>query len=385
MATANTLTLDLSEKDAGRHPLYRRIGLLNGLFIGLALGLGVWGLEALRIISLPFQLYLPTLALGIVLVTIICALAGWLTARAGRTWLTVLAWFGAAVVCMLFIGYLAYQGRTLLVWLADGRFWGREVYPNVLGGTPGGLILGGFLIILVLLVLGLVQGYRLENITNNLGGKTRLDGRAWFALLLPVPFVFLAGLITKNVMDDPAAQAGQIAYQVIERVNSYDGDLDQLSRQEGINYAALTGVRDEISDDYTLGIGEVSPANSTVAIVADFANGAWVYCRVVNAQMNFCYDASLPYTIGLRSLLTGEPLPDPCRGCLPQNASDWRAWLSDQGERLGPEPRIERLAQWGSHVLMRAESASGDEAIECWFEGITRVNIAACENVAAQE
>ena len=57
--------------------------------------------------------------------------------------------------------------------------------------------------------------------------------------------------------------------------------------------------------------------------------------------------------------------------------------LSGEGiRREGEEVRhkVERVAQWGSHVLMRATGAS-DNAVECWYEGVTRVYLTGCAPV----
>jgi hypothetical protein len=58
--------------------------------------------------------------------------------------------------------------------------------------------------------------------------------------------------------------------------------------------------------------------------------------------------------------------------------ADTRAWLLDRGRGFGGAPQITRLAQWGSHVLMRAADPAGGQAIDCFFEGIAPVTITEC-------
>ena len=53
MAEARPFELDLDEPEQHTRPAYRRLGLLNGLLIGLALGLGAWALEIVRVARLP--------------------------------------------------------------------------------------------------------------------------------------------------------------------------------------------------------------------------------------------------------------------------------------------------------------------------------------------
>lgn len=372
--------LDLSAVEAEKLPAYRRIGLLNGLLIGLALGLGAWGLEAWRVAQLPVTGYLPSLALGLGLMVILGGFVGWLSSRIARTPVTVALWIIAGVLGILIMGYTPYYGRTFMAWLADWRFRGRDVYPYVLEGNATGLILGGLLIILVLAVLGLLQSYRLENITSEVSHAGRLSRRGWVSLLVPLPMVFLAGLVTQGVMANPTAPAVEITNRAILVAQGYDGDLRDLDLGDGISYIALRPVQEMIDGDFTLSIVDVNPLNATVVVRAEFSEGGWVYCRVINGQLTFCDDASPAYTRGLRSVITGEPLPEGCRGCGLQATGEVNVWLAERRDRLGSNPIIERLGQEGSHVLM---SVTGDDGyvIECWIEGVAPTRVTGCREV----
>jgi hypothetical protein len=371
--------VDFSAVSAEDLPVYRRLGAINGLLIGLALALGAWGPEAWRVARLPVTAYLPSLLLGLGLVVALCGLVGWSTSRIARTPVTVLLWIATAVISMLILGYLPYYGRTFTSWLADSRFRGRAVFPYTSEGSPAGLILGGLLIILVLAVLGLLQGHRLENLTSEVSHRGRLNGRGWVSLLLPLPLVFLASLITQSVMSNPTAPALDVTHGAIAVAQNYEGDLRQLDLGDGIDYGALRPVQGMIGGEYTLSIVDVNPLNSTVIVRADFANGAWVYCRVINDQLTFCYDGAPIYTIGLRSLITGEPPPEECRGCILQATDEAADWLDERRDRFGDEPTIERIVQQGSHVLMRV---AGDViTAECWIEGVTPTRLTACREV----
>lgn len=378
MADAQPLELDLSGEEARGSRLYRRLGLINGLLIGAALSLGAWGWEFLKVLRLPVQLVLPALVAGLVIVILLGGLVGWLTSRIGKTAITAVVWVLMGAAMVLIMGYLPYNGRTLAAWLVDTRFWGRPVFPFALEGGIVGLILGGLLIMLALLVLGLLQNYRLENMVVEARNKRSFGWQTWFSLLLPLPIVFAASLLTQRMMSNPASSAADLTYKAIERVRAYDGDLYQLGLQEGISYAALEPVRDRLQGDYELGVADVNPLNSTVIVAGYFQNGAWIYCRIINDQLSFCYDASPPYTIGFRSLITGEPLPDPCRGCGLRVDDEWAGWLADRRAQLGTEPQIERLAQEGSQTLMQVTNPSTGFAIECWIEGVGPTVLTSC-------
>jgi hypothetical protein len=205
-----------------------------------------------------------------------------------------------------------------------------------------------------------------------------MSARSWFILLLPTPFVALIAFLTSSVQLNPAANAANAVHHAIEVARTTEGDLFQQGIRDGINYGALNAVRDQLTENYALRVGEIEPNSSQTFILADFDNGAWVNCRALNDQLSFCYDALPPYTIGLSSLISGEPPPEDCLTCTIRTSDEWATWLRGQSESLGPDPQIERLAQWGGYVLMRIAAADGDYAIQCRFDKMTPVQLEMC-------
>ena len=141
-----------------------------------------------------------------------------------------------------------------------------------------------------------------------------------------------------------------------------------------------------MSDEYELSIGSVDlSVNDTIMVVVDFDNGAWINCRVVAEQLSFCSDASLPYMQGLPAVLATGELPEDCPYCKFSVSDEWRGWLRDQQARSTGTPRISRLAQWGSYVLVQAAWEDSGHAIECLFEGLSPVRLNRCWEVNTQE
>ena len=103
---------------------YRRASVWNGVLIGLALALGVWGVEAVRLAQAPVPLQYPSLILGSCILIGLAGFTGWLTGRWENTGWALLAWLVTAVLAAFLIAYQPTFGRTLTVWLADRRFWG---------------------------------------------------------------------------------------------------------------------------------------------------------------------------------------------------------------------------------------------------------------------
>ncbi|HFD40290.1 MAG TPA: hypothetical protein ENJ31_10665 [Anaerolineae bacterium] len=358
--------------------LSRRIGLLNGLLIGLALAVGTWGADALFWVSVQGWVVYPSLIVGGLLLTGLGGLTGWLTARINRAWAGLLLWLIAALLMMRLIGHIPYEGRTWTVWLADRRAWGLPIYPYDPGAATG-VLLAGFFAVLALAFLGLLQPYRTEGIAAEADDHGRLGGRGWFLLLLPLPLVLAVGLLADSMVSRPLRQAPQLVREAIRTGRTYPGDLFELSLREGLNYNAIAPVREQMSEQYRLSVGAVDlSAADTIFVVADFDNGAWIACRILAGHLSFCYDASPPYRQGFPALIaTGETPPD-CPACDLTVDDDLRAWLRERAARLGDAPRLTRLAQWGSYVWLRAESPDGSYAIECRFRGFSPVHLEAC-------
>jgi hypothetical protein len=309
-------------------------------------------------------------------VLVVGALAGWLAARPSNPLLGALTWLAAAAVIMLVAGHLPFEGRTLLAWLADRRFWGLAIYPFD-AGAQWRMVVASFFPVLVLITLGLLQDYRLDGIQSAMSAR-RLGGRAWLLLLLPLPVVLAGGLAADGVVNGPLRDPLLEAAQVMRVVSGYSGDLDVLTRQTGINYSAVHSVRGQLSSGFQLMLGEIDLGEEqTVVVVADFDNGAWINCRVLVDQVSFCQDARPAYVQGLQLLLAGQDLSQ-CADCQLQASTDWQAWLSDKGRFTGT-PQISRVAQRGSYVLMRAANPGSGYALECLFQGIRTIRLVQCK------
>jgi hypothetical protein len=369
------------EQEVASRRLALRLGLLNGCLIGLSLGLGVWALDAIFLIAAPVRLGGLSLLLGIVALVILGGLSGWLAAWVDRGWASGLIWLVAASLMVSVIGHAPYEGRTLLVWVTDRRSWGLPVYAFS-DAAQTGMWLAGFFILLLLGLLGLIQSYRLESVAGETEAGGRPGLRGWFLLCLPLPLVLAVGLVADGMVNSPLRGAPQLVNEVIRTGRTYSGDLFALSREEGVNYNAIAGLQDQMSENYALSLGSIDlGAAETVHVVADFDNGAWINCRVVMDQVALCYDASLPYMQGFPSLLTSGVLPEDCPQCYFRTDDEQRAWLRARSENFRGPPRVSRLAQWGSYVLIQAESSDGEYVIQCLFEGASPVQLQRCWEV----
>ena len=138
--------------------------------------------------------------------------------------------------------------RSLIVWLADRRSWGLPIYPSS-ESAGAGESMAGFFIVLVLLFLGLVQPYRMEGVTGETNREGRLGGRGWFLLLLPVPLLVGVGFVADSMVNRPLRVAPQLVDDAITTGRTYEGDLFELGLEKGVNYQAITSVREQMSEN----------------------------------------------------------------------------------------------------------------------------------------
>ena len=377
--------MEIAEQEIQERRLSLRFGLLNGLFLGLGLALGVWTSDAIFLGLSHVRLAYPAMLLGALALAALGALAGWLASWIARAWAGALIWLGAGILMIRVIGLVPYEGRSLVLWLADRRAWGLPIYPSSEAAGVG-VWLAGFFIVLALVVMGLMQPYRLEGVIGETDKSGRLGGRGWFLLLLPIPLLVGVGLVADSMINKPLRVAPQVVDEAIATGRTYEGDLFALGLDKGVNYQAISGVREQMSENYTLSIGSVDlGVSDTVMVVADFDNGAWINCRVVAEQLSFCYDASLPYMQGLPAVITTGQLPEDCPYCKFTVSEDLRGRLYGRKADFAGTPEVTRLAQWGGHVLVQAESPDGEYAIQCLFEGLATVRLDRCWEVNSRE
>jgi hypothetical protein len=329
------------------------------------------------------ELLAPILS-GILVLVLLGGLAGWLASWRGSAVWGALIWFLAAGAMIWTVGHLPYEGRSLLVWLAERRFWGLPVYAFS-AAARARMLMAAFFVVLCLTILGLLQNYRLEGVASETDEQGHMDARAWLLMALPLPLVFAAGLAADNLISSPERTALRLVHEAIRTVRTYSGDLFELSMKRGVNYNAIAGVRDQMNAKYTLAAGEVSlGSTSTIVVVAHFDNGAWINCRVTADQLSHCYDASPPFLQGFPALLADGETPEDCRECALKIDEPLRDWLLARSAFWMDRPEIRLLAQRGSHVLVQAQSRASGRGVECIFYGTSLVAIDSCREIETE-
>ncbi|WP_420641157.1 hypothetical protein [Candidatus Leptofilum sp.] len=371
------------ELDHESLPSFRRLGLVQGLLIGLAIAIGFWLPKMMVMSRLPVWFPYGGAIVSGLAVLLLGGITGWLASYLRQPLLAMLVWLGAAVLICVSLGMLPPIGQNWTVWLADDRFSGLPVVQSPTHLFWWSYVIAGFLLLVVLPFLAIVQNTNLVQAHQELVHGRRLNKQVAFRLLLPALLAGFIGALFPDLTTSAPREALQVTDQAIQRVREYDGDLFQLSLDTDFNYSALDSVADQLDGPYTLLVNEVDEAWSNAVITAHFESGAWVNCRVIISQeratyFSFCFDAGIPFSDGMNRLMLGNVLDDDCRRCGVTADATWQNWLQERATLFEESPVWERVAQHGRFVIIQAVTDQNSQ-ITCQLEGSEMVQLVSCE------
>jgi hypothetical protein len=357
-----------------------RISLWHGATLGLALAVGLWLPEVIRLWGVPLRHFYPTLAVGSMALGLIGGVTGVLSARFSHAAFSSLLWLGAGLVSAWLIGGTLFQTQTLVAWLGDLRFWGQPIYEaSSASQLRGGL--AGFFIVLALAIYGLLQENRLDGLRAERDPRFGLTGRGWFVLLVGLAPLAGVGVIANEIVLKPVYTAAQVTNQAIRVVRSTEGDLLEVSQRDGVNYSGLRNERERLAGSYSLQIGQVEwgPIN-TVHIVVEFESGVWLFCHLQGDSLSHCNDASPPYLIGFPAFVGSGALPADCGACRFRFTEEQVAWMAARAETDAGGFEITKVNQLGDVVLMQARPGGANPGLRCFFKGIVPIVLQSCQD-----
>lgn len=385
MAQAASINLPQSP-DYETLPSFHRLGLWQGMFIGVGVVLGFWLPKLLVLARLPLQFPYGGVIVSSAAILLLCLFTGWLTSYMRRAGLVMLSWLVTAVLICISLGYLPPRGNNWVVWLTDSRFAKFPIFQ-----PPGHLfwwsyVIGGFLLLILLTFMGVLQNFNLVR-AYQVTGNGRINSKVILILLLPAVLAAIGGIFIPDLSNGAPRSALVFTQQGIQTVRGYDGDLFQLSADKGFNYNALSSVADQLEGSYTLLVNEIDPGWTNIIVTAYFDSGVWINCRVNSDQreaiyLSFCSDATPPYTEGLTYLLRGQQIPETCHDCELTASPAIKQWLQERGNRFNIDPEWQRLAQYGRYVFMQTTTTDNSLSITCLLEGAKEVQVISCEEMA---
>lgn len=373
------------ELDHEALPSFRRLGLVYGFLIGLAIAIGFWLPKMWVMSRLPVWFPYGGAILSGLAVLLLGGFAGWLSSRLNRPLYSFLVWLGTAVFICMSLGMLPPIGHNWAVWLADDRFFGLPIAQSATHLFWWSYLIAGFLVISLLPLMAILQNSNLVSAHQELVYGRRLNRRAAFRLLLPTLLAGFVGTLFPDLTTNAPREAMVITDLAIQRVRDFDGGLFQLSRETGFNYNALDSVRDQLDGPYTLLANEIVDEWTSAIVTAHFDSGAWVNCRVNITQedatyFSFCFDAAIPFTTGMNQLLYDTVPEDSCRRCGVTAAATWQTWLQARASLFDDEPVWERVAQHGRFIIIEAVTNQNSK-ISCQLEGSEVITLTACEEM----
>ncbi len=394
MATTDTMKSELprnvlnlpQEVDHETLPSFRRLGVVQGLLIGLAIAVGFWLPKMWIMARLPVWFPYGGAILSGFAVLLLASFAGWLSSTVRRPLFALLVWLGTAVLICVSLGMLPPIGQNWAVWLADDRFSGLTIVQSPDHLFWWSFVIAGFLMVALLPLMAILQNTNLVSVHQEVVNGHRFNKQVVFRLLLPALLAGFIGALFPDLTTSAPHEALVITNQAIQRVRDYDDELFQLSLDTGFNYNALNGVRDQLDGPYTLLVNEVVDSWSSAMITAHFDSGAWVNCRVNITQQDatyfsFCFDAAIPFTDGMNHLLYDNVPADSCRRCEVTAAATWQTWLQERAALFEAPPAWERVAQHGRFVIIEADTSQNSQ-ISCQLEGSEQVQLISCEEIA---
>ena len=371
------------EMDHETLPSFRRLGLVYGFLMGLAIAVGFWLPKMLVMSRLPVWFPYGGAIVSGLAVLLLGSLAGWLSSALRRPLFSLLIWLGTAVLICVSLGVLPPVGQNWAVWLADDRFAGLKVVQSPDHLFWWSFVIAGFVMVSVLPLMSILQNTNLVSVHQEVVYGRRLNRQIVFRLLLPTLLAGFLGALFPDLTTSAPRRAVLITDQAIQRVRDYDGELFELSLDTGFNYNALDSVRGQLDGPYTLLVNEVVDEWSSAIITAHFDSGAWVNCRVNITQedatyFSFCFDAGIPFTDGMNHLVYANVPEDSCRRCEVTADATWRTWLQERAGLFDQPPVWERVAQYGRFVIIQATTANNG-SITCQLEGSEVVTLTSCE------
>lgn len=366
-------------------PSFRRLGLVYGCLLGLAIALGFWLPKIVVMSRLPVWFPYGGAILSGLAVLLLGGLAGWLSSALRRPLFAFLVWLGTAVLICISLGMLPPIGQNWAVWLADGRFSGLPIAQSPTHLFWWSYLIAGFLLISLLPLMAILQNNNLVSAHQELVYGRRLNRKAAFRLLLPALLAGFIGALFPDLTTSAPREAMIVTDQAIQRVRGYDGELFQFSLDTGFNYNALGSVRDQLDGPYTLLVNEIVDEWSSAIITAHFESGAWINCRVTITQQDvvyfsFCFDAAIPFTDGMNHLLYNNVPEDSCRRCKVTADATWQTWLQERASLFDSPPVWERVAQYGRFIIIEA-ATNQNSKLTCLLEGSEQIQLVTCEEM----
>lgn len=258
----------------------QRLGLLYGLFAGLALTVTTWGMDAFLLWQAHAAFAWARFLIGGLASITAFGLAGWLTMRYEKGLLAALFWLIAAFIPANLAVWMIFDGWAFILSFLEPGLATRFTIPVYEYGPLSGLMMAIFSVGAV--IAGILEIPSL--------GQTLLSSAAG-GLVGPLLLAILAsaavGLIVDNALHVKLRESILNLDRTIQFVA--DNDLEKIDKATAreMRVAALKPVIDIVQKPRRLLIASFDQITEQVGIWVDF-DGDWVFCYTVSNQVVNC-------------------------------------------------------------------------------------------------
>lgn len=258
----------------------QKLGLLYGLFAGLALAISLWGMDAFLLWKAHAAFAWVRFLIGGLASVVAFCLAGWLTMRFEKALLGALFWPAAALVPANLSVLMIFDGWPSIVTLLEPGLASRFSAPDYSSSTLIGalvIILGVASMILGTLEIPLLKQTLLSSASGALVAPI---------LLAALAFGMLGIIIDNNVhlrLREPLIRLDHTIQFVAEN------DINQIDKTTArqMRTGALKAVGEAVHRPRRLLIASFAPTYEQLEIWVDFS-GTWAKCVTISNQIINC-------------------------------------------------------------------------------------------------
>lgn len=347
-------------------------GILFGLVAGLALSIGLWGLDAFMLSQAHAGWSWLKFLIGTPFVMLAGAVAGWLTARFDNGLIGAIIWLLTSLGVVWYASHVPFQGLSLLIGYLKPDFAGLDIYPFVESARAR----MSFLYIVVGVLVAIGGGFEMFFVE----AATRASG--WFARLFSLAtcaVIFIpAGLAVDNLINASLRDALVGVNDVIQFGLKAEVRPVSIQEKRAMGLSSIAPFGALIHKPYHVYLGNYDPESLSESTVYIDFDGEWGTCFAVGNRTIFCQLSRDRYVKKFACLVATDFKADCDVHATPEQLAESRAKIA----QLSSAPTtFGVLSQGGSAILLVAETDQKQQ-VQCVFREDGEVHLDSCRQTA---
>ena len=259
----------------------RLLGLWYGVTAGFAFAFFAWGMDAISLMranaAFPWIKFFP----GLLICILTGGLAGWLTMRFQKGWLTIPLWFSLAFLFVKLTVWLPIHISPVLIRLLDRQLGDQLVYQTY-PEFDQYFIFGFIATAIAAVICGLLENVLIEQ-SRFSSGK--------IAFMIPLVICFLSFSLVGNSTDTMLNSFLRKPVRVVDNLLQFS--LDNSGKEvptevaRTMHLAALNPIKDIVKNERRLIIQTYDQSLYQMNVLIDF-EGSWAECLTVFDQITVC-------------------------------------------------------------------------------------------------